>query len=134
MSSKLLEIQLQREAKDSESSEEEGKSKDDKPCYCLICEQDGEVEETEGCVWQAHVKAYEKEIFSILGPSFPFRNVKKQAQFYRQVRYNSHEFLYRLLNDDSSHENCLMEEALPPCIELRLKYWFSSYRQAFKKY
>ena len=110
---------------------------DEKSRDCLICSKGGKVPDVE-CAWLKHKGQFEANFYSILGSRFPLDTCpEKQARYYKALRYNAYDFFRQLstasdyvVNDNTDY----IENPLPPCIELRLKYWFSAKYEIFKKY
>ena len=102
---------------------------------CLVCSWGGN-RANYTCCWYEHLEAYKKRFFSVFPAGFSAEEQKNEHLLYKRMRFSSYKFFASFIEGEEDDPSQLMEynAPLPPCIELRLKYWFSSSEELFRNY
>ena len=102
--------------------------------FCYICSLGGNVRDKK-CSWQEHFGGFQEDLYSLLPLGFPMRSESMQRHHYRALRFSAYDY-FSSKSDGTGNRGFSWNEKppLPPCVELRLKYWFSDREERFRKY
>lgn len=130
---KLLQNNDTIDVVEEEVSEEVDESRNS-PHECRICSVGGNLKDLV-CCWQQHKGPFHERLYSIVPCDFPVIEGRVQHLYYKRIRFSAYKLFAAEIgacddNDGFPSEN----PPLPPCIELRLKYWLSGKKEIFRKY
>ena len=102
---------------------------------CLVCSWGGNRTKYK-CCWFQHLKAFRKQFFSVFPSGFTSEEQRNEHLLYKRMRFAAYKFFASFLEGEDNEPSVSREynAPLPPCIKLRLKYWFSSRDEVFRKY